>query len=174
MNPISRTIPQRSWRGSQTLDLELLCFLHSWLDTLGLLHPSSRETSADNLLPGSSDLCWKARKAWLGTPKYCLQYCNCSKGKKKRIEGKTLSNQIGTVGLDQSIHLSSLVTHLSQAVLVKKGILSKKITDAYRVKEGILQTEVKYKIITFGLELHHLIKLKGSDQNRYIRGGNPL
>lgn len=93
---------------------------------------------------------------------------------KKRIEGKTLGNQIGTVGLDQSIHLSSLVTHLSQAVLVKKGILSKKITDAYRGKEGILQTEVKYKIITFGLELHHLIKLKGSDQKWHVRGGNPL
>ena len=35
----------------------------------------------------------------------------------------------------------------------------------------MLQTEDKYKIITFGLELHGLLKLKVSEQNRCIRGG---
>lgn len=46
MNPISRTVPQRNWGGSQVLDLELVSFFHCWMDTLGLLHPRSRESFA--------------------------------------------------------------------------------------------------------------------------------
>lgn len=52
--------------------------------------------------------------------------------------------------------------------------MKEKVTDVYRMKEGMLQTEDKYKLITAGLELGGLMELKGSDKNWCIPGGKPL
>lgn len=144
MNPISKTVPQRSWWGRQALDLELVSFLHCWMDTQGLSYSINRES-----FKIVQRICFLESPGYAGRwGKLDQEHLNAAysiviearEGKKKnqtqKNKPKQLNSNCWAVSVHQSIWFGK--PPFPGCIGQEECSVRETITDAYSVKEVIL------------------------------------